>query len=207
MLQDADHVKMIQSNQIVNCPVKPQNFKVAQRIMGPDVSTLKGKTTWHRPVPVVQEMVELPEELTPADDVELCIDIMKANLIPFLVTASKRLQYRTCKQIKPMGNKKDSFNATLDAFFHVHNCSGSTIATIHADMEFKPLLQSLEDEKSVKLNLSASNEHIPEIRRTICISKEYLRACDHQLPYKNLHHALFIAMVEDCALRPISFLS
>ena len=39
--------------------------------MGPDVSTLKGKTTRSKPVPVVQEMVELPEELTPTDDVEL----------------------------------------------------------------------------------------------------------------------------------------
>ena len=146
---------MVQSNQIINCLVKSQDFKVAQRIMGPDVSTLKGKTTWHKPVPVVQEIVELPKELTPTDDVELCIDIMKANKIPFLVTVSKCLLYQTCKRIKPMGNKKDSFNAALDEVFRVYNRNGYTVAVIHADREFKPLLQSLEDDKSVKLNLAA----------------------------------------------------
>ena len=100
----ADLVKMVQSNQIINCSVKPRDFKVAQRIMGPDVSTLKGKTTRWKPVPVVQEMVELPEELTPTDDVELCIDIMKVNKIPFLITVSKQSLYQTCKRIKPIGN-------------------------------------------------------------------------------------------------------
>ena len=197
----ADLVKMVQSNQIINCLVKPRDFKVAQRIMGPDVSTLKGKTTRHKPVPMVQEMVELPEELTPTDDVELCIDIMKVNKISFLVTVSKRLLYRTCKQIKPIGNKKDSFNAALDEVFRVYNQNGCTIAVIHADREFKPLLQSLEDDKSVELNLAAANKHVPEIDRTNRVFKERLRACYHRLPYKNLHRALLIAMVEDCAFK------
>ena len=192
---------MDQSNQIVNCLVKPQDFKVAQRIVGPDVSTLKGKTTRRKPVPMVQEMVELPEELPPTDDLELCIDIMKVNKIPFLITVSKRLLYRTCKRIKPIGNKKDSFNAALDEVFRVYNCNGYTIAVIHADREFKPLLQSLEDDKSVELNLAAANEHVPEIGRTNCVFKERLRACYHRLPYKNLHRALLIAMVEDCAYK------
>ena len=169
--------------------------------MGPDVSTLKGKTTRRKPVPVVQEIVELPEELTPTDDVELCIDIMKVNKIPFLVTVSKRLLYRTCKRIKPMGNKKDSFNAALDEVFRVYNQNGYTIAVIHADREFKPLLQSLEDDKSVELNLAAANEHVPEIERTNRTLQGASQGLLSLATYKNLHGALLIAMVEDCAYK------
>ena len=49
------------------------------------------------------------------------------------------------------------------------------------------------------MNLVAANEHVPEIERTNNVFKERLRACYHRLPYKNLHRALLIAMVEDCA--------
>ena len=100
-----------------------------------------------------------------------------------------------------MGNKKDSFNAALDEVFRVYNQNGYTIAVIHANREFKPLLQSLEDDKSVKLNLAAANELVPEIERTNRMFKECLRACYHSLPYKNRHRALLLAMVEDCAYK------
>ena len=102
------------------------------------------------------------------------------------MTVSKLLQYGTCKRIKPKGNKKDSFYAALDDIFHVYNRYGYTIATIHADREFKPPLQSLEDDKSVVLNLAAANEHIPEIEKTVCVCKERLRACHHRLYISNI---------------------
>jgi hypothetical protein len=44
----------IRANLIKNCPVTPQDATNAKRIFGPDVGTIKGKTT-RKPAPAVQD--------------------------------------------------------------------------------------------------------------------------------------------------------
>ena len=194
-----DLVKLVQTNQIVNCPVRTADFKAAQTILGQDVGSLKGKTTRKKSVPVVEQVVAIPKELTLKGKVELCLDIVYVNKIPFLTTVSKELQYCTCKRIVPKGTKVDSFNAALDQVLRVYNRNHFKVTTIHADREFHSLLEPLEDAKSVVLNLAAAEEHVPEIECRNRMVKERVRACYHRLPYKHMPLTMLVAMVEDCA--------
>ena len=48
----ATFLEALKNNGIVNCPVTPTNVEVAEQIFGPDIGSLKGKTTW-RNLPIV----------------------------------------------------------------------------------------------------------------------------------------------------------
>ena len=50
-------------NTINNNPVTTDDIKIAKKIFGPDVGTLKGKTTCRKPLPVVNDYIEIPKEL------------------------------------------------------------------------------------------------------------------------------------------------
>ena len=88
---------MVQSEQIANCSVTTQDFKVAQHVLGANISSLKGKQTCHKPFLVVLELIKLPKELSFYKDVTLALDIVIVNKIPFLTTFGLKLQYQTCE--------------------------------------------------------------------------------------------------------------
>jgi hypothetical protein len=65
-------------NLIANNPVTTEDIEIAEEIFGPDISSLKGKTTKRKPALVISDYIEIPPELTiKQQDVTLCIDCMK----------------------------------------------------------------------------------------------------------------------------------
>ena len=67
-------------NAIHNCPVTVEDVKIAERIFGPDMSSLKGKSMRRKPKPVRKDLVEIPNEITEKHrDIELCMDTMFVN--------------------------------------------------------------------------------------------------------------------------------
>jgi hypothetical protein len=51
-------------NIIKNCPVTVEDVNIADQIFGPDMSSLKGKSTRRKPKPPVrQDLIEIPKEL------------------------------------------------------------------------------------------------------------------------------------------------
>jgi hypothetical protein len=91
--------KALQMNAIANCPVTIDDVTRAEDIFGPDIATLKGKTTRHKPSPYVEEVVNIPPELISEQQVHLCIDTFFVNEIPFLTTISRHIKYRMCTLI------------------------------------------------------------------------------------------------------------
>ncbi len=95
---------VIQRNAIQDCPVTLEDVELAEKIYGPNVASIKGKTTHQKPTPVRSNLVEIPFPLLEAQrGVDLCFDTMFVNQIPFLTTVSKRILYRSAD---PLPNKK-----------------------------------------------------------------------------------------------------
>ena len=53
----------IKMNGVLNCPVRLEDIRIAENIFGPDMATLKGKSTRPNPKPVLQDWIELPKEI------------------------------------------------------------------------------------------------------------------------------------------------
>ncbi len=83
---------IIQINAIKNNPVTTEDVDIAQKIFGPNIATLKGKTTRCTPVPIIEDRIKIPRELiTTQYAITLCIDDMKVNDIGFLTTTPRIL--------------------------------------------------------------------------------------------------------------------
>ena len=67
----------IWQNIIHNFPVMVEDIEISERIFGPDVSTLKGRTTKQRPKVVVDGFIEIPREIIENNqELILCMDMM-----------------------------------------------------------------------------------------------------------------------------------
>ena len=83
---------ILQSNQIVDCPVMVQDAKIAYRIWGPNIAELKGKATQKTPTSVELDIVQIPKEIRALHHcVSLSVDIFFVNNIPFLITLSSKV--------------------------------------------------------------------------------------------------------------------
>ncbi|MGC9176786.1 MAG: hypothetical protein ACP5F1_06910, partial [Thermoplasmata archaeon] len=56
-------INILRQNIIQNCPVTPADVDLAEKIFGPDIGTLKGKTTRKAPPRVKEDLVEVPPQL------------------------------------------------------------------------------------------------------------------------------------------------
>jgi hypothetical protein len=54
---------LLKMNAIRNCPVTTEDVKIAGNICGPNMLSLKGKSTRRKSTPVQEDTVEIPEEL------------------------------------------------------------------------------------------------------------------------------------------------
>ena len=79
-------------NAIQNCPVTVEDVKIVKRIFGPDMSSLKGKSTRRKPKPVRKDLVEIPAKITEKHhDIELCMDIIFVNECRMLTAINRSI--------------------------------------------------------------------------------------------------------------------
>ena len=78
---------LIKMNAIANCPVTIEDVNIAEDIFGPDISTLKGKSTRPKTKVVVNDEIEIPNEIIEKNySIELCVDTMCVNGMAFTAT-------------------------------------------------------------------------------------------------------------------------
>jgi hypothetical protein len=112
------------------------------------------------------------------------MDTMNTNGLSFLTTISRNIMYRTTEKLP--NKTSNSYRSALDNVFCLYNIAGFTIKSIHCDNEYQPLMKELEDIYKVKMNYSNSQEHIPEVERSIRVIKEQFCATFHRLLYLRL---------------------
>ena len=187
-------------NAISNLPVQASDVDLAEKIYGPDIGTLKGKTTRKSPLPMETDIIELPPEITEdRSSWELCMDVMFVYGMPFLTSITRKLFYRTAQFI-PSRQAKHLY-AALDDVFRIYNHNGFTIDKIYADREFKSIMNQVKDELQVIMQYSPSAAHVPEIERCHRVFKERIRSAFHRLPFKALPIPVMKMLVMETARR------
>jgi hypothetical protein len=192
----ANFKHILRQHIIKNCPVTLQDVDNAEAIFGPDIGTLKGKSTRKPPTPVRDDQVEIPPELLAQHaDLTFCMDLMFVNGIPMFTGIDRSIRHRA---LVPIENRTSAeLYKALDVVFRHYNKAGFQITCIHCDQEFRPLMDKVADELDVEMNYTTTDEHVPEAERNNRTIKERIRATYHNLPYKVLPRVMlrYLAMV------------
>jgi len=200
-----DFKAIIRMNAIQNCPVTTEDIEIAEQVYGKDIGSLKGKTVRSKPLPVIKDYVTIPKELViKHENIELAMDIMFVNNIPFLTTISKHIMYRTAQ---PLPNKTaTAYRSAIDVVFRLYNHAGFKISVIKADQEFRPIFDSIKDDLDITMNYAMAQEHVPEAERNNRTIKERFRSHFQRLLYKNIPKVMIKALVME-ATKEIELLS
>ena len=84
------YLKIIDGNLLKNYPITSQDIIAAEDIFGPNMESLKGKTTWKAPNPVRGSFLAVPPTILIChQQVMLSTDIMFVNRILFIITQSR----------------------------------------------------------------------------------------------------------------------
>ena len=176
---------LLRMNIIKNCPVTTEHVDRANDIYGLPIAALKGKATRSKSAIMSKDIIEIPEEIYMKNHkLQLCIDIVYINGMTFLVSIDKEIKFRSIVHL--MKRIKGLLYEGLDKIIKVYNSAGFRIKVIHADNEFRSLLEDVQDNMDIHFNYTNADEHEPYIERNNRTIKERCRTVYHDLPYKNL---------------------
>ena len=187
---DKDFVKILKTSSLPDCPVAPRDVIIANKLFGPDVGALKGKTTRRNP-PIVDSPV--PADITSIlkyyGEVTLCVDLMYVNRVPLLVTLSRNIKFGTMEAVKD--RKEATLLKGIATVTALYRKAGFKVTTALMDGEFVPLRGGLA-EIGVTLNETSRDEHVGDIERYIRTVKERMRAIYNTLPFHKVPGRLVI---------------
>ena len=170
-------------NAIQNCPVMVEDMKIAERIFGPDMLSLKGKLTRRKPKPVRKDLVEIPAKITERHhNIELCMDTMFVNKCGMLTAIDRSIRFQSVVSIDTK-TQSDYYKA-LKVIFRQYNKGGFVIKTIYCNREYRAMMNKVSDDLDVVMNYTYASNHMPEAERNNCTIKERIRATFQRLPYK-----------------------
>jgi hypothetical protein len=157
-------------NVIQNCPVTV-DVNISEKIFGPDMSSLKGKSIRRKPKPVRSDLIEIPKEIiTKHHDIDLCMDAMYVNECGILTAIDQTIKFRS---LVPINTKQHvEYYRALDQILRHYNRAGFVIRTIHCDGEFCGMMEKVKDNLDVDMNFTNPQDHVPEAERNNGTIKE-----------------------------------
>ncbi len=97
---DAQFLKMVRSNTIKNCPIKPAHIANALTIFGPSAAGVRGKIVRRKPERVEAKPGRIPDDFHRLHKfVVLIANVRFVNGTAFLITLSQKLRLATVKQL------------------------------------------------------------------------------------------------------------
>jgi hypothetical protein len=186
-------------NMISNIPVTAEDIELAERIFGPDIGALKGKTIRQKPIPVVNDRIEIPKELIALQyTIKLCVDIMNVNGLNFLTTIIRHLKYRTAQYVA--SKTPTEYLRSLQEVLSIYHKGGFKVTEIYSDNEFRPLQNLMINHyPDFKFNFANPNEHVPEVERSIRVIKERIWATYHCLMFDKMPRTMIKILVTESA--------
>ena len=207
--RDLKHI--VKCNMLTNCPVSVQDIERAEKIFGPSVPILKGKTTRKTPDAIVLDYVAVPRSIIEANknlnlfgdifyinrqankNLNLFGDIFYINRqAPFLITLGDHINFMTTSHVT--SSKSTNVVPALKKVKNKYNMRGFDPKTIIMDGEFESMRSEI-NEIGLELNTTAANEHVPKIERQIRVIKERTRCIRHTLPFKFIPLLMVVEMV------------
>jgi hypothetical protein len=191
------YMELANGGRILNCDVTGQDILNAEDIFGPDIGSLKGKTV-RTTSDVVRSggLVPIPATImSQYQKVILCVDVMKINKMPFLVSISRAIKFGTVAWLK--NAKADTIMKHIKDVHSVYVKRGFIIEIIEVDGQFEPLRGQLAA-MGITLNKCSREEHVPVAERRIRTLKERCRSICSTLPFKKLPAMLVVQMVSTC---------
>ena len=143
-------------------------------LYGPDLGSLKEKTTRRKPPRVETSHVTPPLIEEHHKNVTLGMDVMHVNGMMLLVTTSRNIKFSTIDAIPNKDERTllQSISKTVSIF----QGGGLRPRFLHADAAFvKDELKVSLGMLGVTLNITAREEHVGDVKQTIRTVKERIR--------------------------------
>jgi hypothetical protein len=198
-------ISIVEKNQLPNCPVTRDDIIAAERIFGPDLGSLKGKTVHKRPDPVKIDYANIPGSvMSRYRNVVLAGDIMFVNKLPFFLTISRHIKLSTSELLT--NRKIETIFEATKRVYQQYMKRGFKVTSILMDGEFdtggyRGELSAL----GITLNVVTAEEHVPEIERHIRVIKERARSVINTLPFDKVPARVVIELVFYCSFWLNSF--
>ena len=199
-----DFKNIIMGNLLPNCPVTQQDIDAAEDILGPDIGSLKGKTTRRRPHKV-KPLCADPMALAIKEryrQVTICADVMHINGTAMLVTVSRNIKLGTIEGIH--STSTENLAAAIKSVIRVYRQGGFKVSVALMDGEFERIREPLAD-AGIQLNTTSRDEHVGEIEHYIRVVKERVRAIYNTLPFTHMPPRLVLEMAKSAVFWLNSF--
>jgi len=119
---------------------------------------------------------------------------LRPRSLIYIHTISRKVQFRTVAPV--LDRTKDTLLRETKAAVALYQSRGFNIPDLHTDMEFGGIRNNV---LPTRLNVTAANDHVGEVERSIRTIKERTRTTIHGLPFKRLPKLMIQELVYHAA--------
>ena len=132
-----------------------------------------------KPARFVTDYIKIPREILEiCKKLEVSMEIIFINKLPFLMRISRRMKFTTIEYLSI--NNEISLLTSINKIVSYYRSHGLHVGTIFVDPEFQYLKEKVV---STTLNKTGLRDHAPELETQIQVITERIRAHHANLPF------------------------
>lgn len=134
-------------------------------------------------------------------NVELSVDVIHVNTIPFLVSINHDIHF--AHVVTLLNLKTDTLESGVKSILKSYAIRSFHITTVHVDIQLQPLCDCQKLKPNI--NVVSKGKHVPSIERFIRVVKERCRCCHVMLPFKDVPRIMVAHLMKTVMLYINSF--